>query len=670
MKMTAMEIYSGTEDAAIAKREGRKELIHSALIILAVAILATLPGWLPGMIFSGRDYTSVALRGAVDYAAQRLRDGEIPLWNPNVGLGAPVLGDGQTGVFFPTMLLHVLLLSKLAWVAGAVVMMWLGGFGIVVLFKSGSFKRAQASMPAEGSHVLFPALVFLGTCLCMGAGARSAGNAVALTPWVLLASAGLLRRISAARLVGTTLLMSLIFLGGTIGAGIGVVAASLIYLIWLHVRGPRQWGGFVGAILTLTAASLVAALVAAVQWMPTIYNASLQGIHGFVFQGSGGLIVLAAPLEMLALAVLLWRVAGRLTERRDVLLKWLFPVMLVGAGATINSGRWVAPKMREAVDWVQKQNDPGKFIAEGDNAWAIPTNVLAPAVTPQRTGLWLEVVGKISGLQRHFEEIDHPALRLLGVKYLITNRKLEPTTRPATAPAPTRRLFVRELAPTPMGKMEWKPVWPTTRSSGEVMVYENVAQPLPRFWLARNAEYVSSAKEALERVKKGDFDPHEVVIVDRETEAQSAAFAFARRPPVGTGRGSLQILEDSPERIRIGTEGAGGWLVLADAYAPGWTAHMSYTVSQRSSRRGPPVARSYEQALTIVPAYGALRAVALAGGAEVVFEYEPKGWKHGLMVAGIGAIVLLLMVGGMMFPAEKSEDRSQKTEGTFGTKLD
>ena len=79
---------------------------------------------------------------------------------------------------------------------------------------------------------------------------------------------------------------------------------------------------------------------------------------------------------------------------------------------------------------------------------------------------------------------------------------------------------------------------------------------------------------------------------------------------------------------------------------------MSYTVAARGPRRSARE-RTYEQELAIVPAYGALRAVALRGGAEVVFEYEPKGWKNGLMVAGIGAIVLLLMVGGMMFPAEK-----------------
>jgi len=303
-------------------------------------------------------------------------------------------------------------------------------------------------------------------------------------------------------------------------------------------------------------------------------------------------------------------------------------------------------QLREAAQWVAKQGESSqaeqvKFIAAQKEAEQIGGNILAASVVvPRRSVDWLE---EIAG-------VNHPAVRLLGVKYLITDRKLEPATRPTTAPAPapTRRLFGREPTARPMGPIEWKAVWPTTQPSGGVMVYENVAQPLPQFWIARNAEYVSTAKEALERVKKADFDPHEVVIVDREG-TESGRYEFARRLPMGTGRGSPQILEDSPERIRIATEGAGGWLVLADAFAPGWRATMPYTASARGPRRGR-VERTYETELTIVPAYGALRAVALRGGAEIVFEYEPKGWKNGLMVAGIGAIVLLLMIGGMMFP--------------------
>src|SRR2546430_17649189 len=105
MKMTAMEIFTGTEDATIAKREERKLLVRCALIRLVTAILGTAPGWWPGMVYGGRDAYGVASRMAVDYAAARLRQGEIPLWNPNVWLGVPVIGDGQTGVFYPTMLL-------------------------------------------------------------------------------------------------------------------------------------------------------------------------------------------------------------------------------------------------------------------------------------------------------------------------------------------------------------------------------------------------------------------------------------------------------------------------------------------------------------------------------------------------------------------------------------
>src|SRR5688500_14174141 len=101
--MTAMEIYTGTEDASLAKRQARRALIESALIMLGVAILPTIAGWLPGRVFGNDDAAALAGRVATEYAAQRLRAGEIPLWNPDVSLGAPLIGDGQTAVFFPTI---------------------------------------------------------------------------------------------------------------------------------------------------------------------------------------------------------------------------------------------------------------------------------------------------------------------------------------------------------------------------------------------------------------------------------------------------------------------------------------------------------------------------------------------------------------------------------------
>ncbi|HEV8291104.1 MAG TPA: hypothetical protein VGP94_04255, partial [Tepidisphaeraceae bacterium] len=210
--MTAMEIFTGTEDATIARREQRKALLRAALIIFVIAVVVTLPGWLPGKIFAGLDSRSVLERMAFEYAAQRLGTGEVPLWNPNVGLGAPVVGNGRTGVFYPVILLHVVMPAKAAWVANAFVLMSLAGFGMVMLMVVGF-------APRTGSHrdpypgALPAGVMFMAIAMCMRSLNLSAMNALALLPWAMLASGVLMNRISAARLVGLTLLFLMVFLG-------------------------------------------------------------------------------------------------------------------------------------------------------------------------------------------------------------------------------------------------------------------------------------------------------------------------------------------------------------------------------------------------------------------------------------------------------------------------
>jgi uncharacterized membrane protein YfhO len=71
-----------------------------------------------------------------------------------------------------------------------------------------------------------------------------------------------------------------------------------------------------------------------------------------------------------------------------------------------------------------------------------------------------------------------------------------------------------------------------------------------------------------------------------------------------------------------------GILVLADAWAPGWTAE--------TERRVAPVLR----------AGGAFRAVELlAGEREVVFRYRPAGWVWGLRLGGLGLLGLIWLTG-------------------------
>jgi hypothetical protein len=67
-------------------------------------------GWLvrePGVL-QGLDYSRYYFFNA-DWLRRSLLHGQIPWWNPHVGLGRPFFGDLQTGVLYPPSWLHILL---------------------------------------------------------------------------------------------------------------------------------------------------------------------------------------------------------------------------------------------------------------------------------------------------------------------------------------------------------------------------------------------------------------------------------------------------------------------------------------------------------------------------------------------------------------------------------
>jgi uncharacterized membrane protein YfhO len=90
--------------------------------------------------------------------------------------------------------------------------------------------------------------------------------------------------------------------------------------------------------------------------------------------------------------------------------------------------------------------------------------------------------------------------------------------------------------------------------------------------------------------------------------------------------GRVLLQEDSPDRLRVEVDSPEpAWLVLTDAYFRGWEAAVD----------GRPA--------TIVPAYGALRAVAIPAGQSVaVFSYEPKDVWRGAAIAAAALALLLI----------------------------
>jgi hypothetical protein len=126
------------------------------------------------------------------------------------------------------------------------------------------------------------------------------------------------------------------------------------------------------------------------------------------------------------------------------------------------------------------------------------------------------------------------------------------------------------------------------------------------------ARWALSAEEALQIVMGEDFDPESEVVLEGTPPAGV--------PPAGSGGTTgIALREQRPDRVLLFAQSAGGgWLVLSDAYYPGWQARVDGSLT------------------TIYPADAFLRAVWVPAGYHLIeFHYSPA-------VAQVGALISLL----------------------------
>ncbi len=149
--------------------------------------------------------------------------------------------------------------------------------------------------------------------------------------------------------------------------------------------------------------------------------------------------------------------------------------------------------------------------------------------------------------------------------------------------------------------------------SGDVKIYENLDAP-PRAFLVYNAEVIPDTTAALERMRQPEFDPFETVIL-----------AEGQPPGETADAGEATIIAYEPERVVIEvTSTADAYLVLADAYYPGWTATID------------------GEAAPILKADVVFRAISVPTGEHtIIMQYTPSGWSGTLLVGAAGWIGLL-----------------------------
>lgn len=589
-----------------------------------------------------------ALRSRV---VSSLQAGEIPLWNPDIYGGAPLLADGQSMVGSPVTWLHLLLPPAAAQDLGVWWLLVWTGLGTALLarrLRAGPWGAAVAGCAAMTSPYLIVWLL----------------HPVAATfcwlPWLLW---GLASRRVAVVAVATAGLLA----GGhpaTAAHGLLIVAA------WWGLR--ERWPlGLLGL--------LAGALLAAPLWAPLaeqVLRSETLGARGGNRLPPGALLDLLWPgwwghpaaedytgpgewssgqlhpgLAALGLALVAARRRG---PARWLLGGWLLCVAfaLVGLPGPLNHSRlaalggWlVALAAGLAVRWTPRWGVAAvaAVLVTGITARHRDQGTLPATLHAPKPAAWTAAVRQAAGCDGDSSDCG----RVLGLSWALQPntgalaglRDLRGYDLPVSQD--TRRLMkaMRQRpqapwfpvdAPPPPGLLRFAAVrvllaLPDTPLPGQML---DVDAPLavsvlegdrPRAWLASSAVPVGRPEDALRIVAQGP-----------DARGRPPVEGLSR--PLGGAPAvtPLSLREVGSRVVEIDVSGVGaGLVVLADAWAPGW------------------VARIDGEEADCLRVGGYFRGVVVAAPARAVtLRYDPAGWRLGvvLMVPG-----LLLLIGTLVW---------------------
>ena len=219
-------------------------------------------------------------------ASEALQNGRIPLWNPNIFMGAPLLANSQVGFFYP-LNWPVWLLFPTPYAINASILLHLciAGFG--------AFLAARRVMGVDWSGGLVTAVAFaLGGYLTAQIEHINQLQGLAWLPWFLVVLGPVAKptwRTLARQSIAIAFLFALQLLAGHMqttfitGVGLGVwLIAQLVEKRFLRSSGAAESGGpaYWIRFAPLIVGAGAAALLAAVQLLPTLELTALSSREG------------------------------------------------------------------------------------------------------------------------------------------------------------------------------------------------------------------------------------------------------------------------------------------------------------------------------------------------------------------------------------------------------
>ncbi len=172
----------------------------------------------------------------------------------------------------------------------------------------------------------------------------------------------------------------------------------------------------------------------------------------------------------------------------------------------------------------------------------------------------------------------------------------------------------------PLNVDGYRPVY-----EGEVYIYENTRAWPRAFLMACAAGPTVVAADPATMALQPDM-----LVLDQPETAAPRVWHGCRRLPATIVRYTNNEVE-----VRVAVDRP-AWLVLADAYFPGWQAYLRPASDPNAEERPVPIWR----------AYGNFRAVQVPAGTTVVrFKYSPMSFKLGLYLSFLAAVAAFLLLG-------------------------
>lgn len=264
----------------------RHSRVVPLLLFLLLAVLFFHKMALTNLIL-GRGDTLLYFYPYWSAAAHALRAGQVPLWNPHLFMGAPMIANSQVGFFYPLNWPLWLALSAPYAVSASILLH-------MVIAAAGTYLAGRRALRLSRPAALIAALVFaLGGYLTAQVEHVNQLQGLAWLPWALAICHPPATRLSWRTVARKSLGLSLIFaLQLTAGHTQTVFITGAGLLFWLLAAGLRRapeegrvdaalgLHAWVRSLLPLVGGALAALPLAAVQLLPTlelVQHSSRQG---------------------------------------------------------------------------------------------------------------------------------------------------------------------------------------------------------------------------------------------------------------------------------------------------------------------------------------------------------------------------------------------------------